>query len=351
LSTTSNSAVRPLFQLARYLAILAGIGAAAQTAPAPLSAFEAVEPHMGTLFRIKLYANDEQQAQHGFRAAFDRIAKLDAILSDYRPDSELNRLCRSPGRPVPVSADLFRVVSAAQQLAGETDGAFDITLGPVIRLWRTARKTGDLPASSDLRNARARSGYRKIKLDSQGQTIELTQANMQLDLGGIAKGYAADETLKTLRAMGIGSALVAASGDLAFGDAPPNQKGWRIGVDSFDQADAPFTRVLELSNAAVSTSGDTEQYVEIKGRRYSHIIDPNTGLGLTNRITVTVIASQGIQSDCSATAVSVLGASRGLAFIESHPALAALIVTRDEGHARQIESSTFRRYTAPGMRN
>jgi thiamine biosynthesis lipoprotein len=202
-----------------------------------------------------------------------------------------------------------------------------------------------------LKQAQARSGYRKIKLDRKSQTIELDQSDMQLDLGGIAKGYSADEALKTLRAIGIGSALVAASGDLAFGDAPPGKKGWSAGVDSFDQADAPFTQVLELSNAAVSTSGDTEQYVEINGQRYSHIIDPHTGLGLTNRITVTVIARRGIQSDCSATAVSVLGASRGLAFIESHPALAALIVTRETGHARQIESSRFRRYTAPGMRN
>jgi FAD:protein FMN transferase len=306
---------------------------------------------MGTLFRIKLYANNEHQAQRGFRVAFDRIAQLDAILSDYQPDSELNKLCRSHGQRVPASDDLFRVVSAAQQLAEETGGAFDITLGPVIRVWRAARKTAALPDVLALRQAEARSGYRKLKLDRARQTIALEQSGMQLDLGGIAKGYAADEALKILRAMGIGNALVAASGDLAFGDPPPGKRGWTVGVDSFDQASAPFTRVLELSDSAVSTSGDTEQYVEIKGQRYSHIIDPHTGLGLTNRITVTVIARRGVQADCTATAVSVLGASRGLAFIESHPALAALIVTRGEGRPRQIESSKFRRYTRPDVRN
>jgi FAD:protein FMN transferase len=300
---------------------------------------------MGTLFRIKLYAADEPQAKRGFRAAFDRIAQLDSILSDYQPDSELNRITVSAvGHPVAVSDDLFRVVDRSQKLAGQTDGAFDITLGPVIRLWRKARKTGALPAKAALEQAQGRCGYRKLKLNAEQRTIELDQAGMQLDLGGVAKGYAADEALATLAKMGLKSALVAASGDLALGDAPPGKKGWEIGVDSFDQADAPFTRVLELSHAAISTSGDTEQFLVVNGQRYSHIVDPHTGLGLTHRITVTVVANHGIDSDCLATAVSVLGADRGLAFVESRPGTAALILTRDNGHPRQIESSAFRRF-------
>lgn len=303
---------------------------------------------MGTLFRIKLYAADEQQAQRGFRAAFDRIAQLDSILSDYQPDSELNKLSAAAvHRPAPVSGDLFRVVAAAQDLSLRTGGAFDITLGPVIRLWRQARRTRTLPAASALKKAQARCGYRKLKLDSGRQTIEMEQAGMQLDVGGIAKGYAADEALKTLAKLGIGSALVAASGDLAFGDAPPGKRGWKVGVDSFDRSDAPFTRVLELSHAAISTSGDTEQFLDINGKRYSHIVNPQTGLGLTSRTIVTVIANRGIEADSLATAVSVLGANRGLALAESLPGVAAFLLTWNGDHATQAESPSFHRYTQP----
>lgn len=295
--------------------------------------FEAVEPHMGTLVRIKLYADGARQAKAAFRAAFDRIAQLDDALSDYKPASELNRICRTAvARPVAAGADLFRVLEASQELAGETDGAFDVTLGPVIRLWRQARNTNRLPDSAVLREAAGRCGYRKLHLDPAKRTVMLDQAGMQLDAGGIAKGYAADAALSILAQLGIGSALVAASGDLAFGDPPPGQRGWRIGVDSFDRPEAAFTRVLELSNAAVSTSGDGEQHLDIEGTRYSHIIDPATGMGLSHSIsvtgiTVTIVARHGIDADGLATAVSVLGPERGIALIEKQAGVAGLVMT------------------------
>ena len=276
---------------------------------------------MGTLYRIKLYASSPDAARSAFRAAFARIADLDATLSDYRPDSELNRLCRTTvHQPMPASADLFRVLTASQKLAEQTDGAFDVTLGPVIRLWREARRAHRLPDAAALREAAARCGYRKLQLDPAHQTVMLDQPGMQLDLGGIAKGYAADAALETLADLGIHSALVAASGDLAFGDPPPGQRGWKIRIDSPKQ-------VLALSNAALSTSGDEEQHLEIGGRRYSHIIDPATSMGLTSPITVTILARHGIDADALATAVSVLGAERGLALIEARPGVAGRIVT------------------------
>jgi FAD:protein FMN transferase len=299
--------------------------------------FEAVEPHMGTLVRIKLYADGAGQAKAAFRAAFDRIAQLDDALSDYKPASELNRICRTAvARPVEAGADLFRVLEASQKLAGETDGAFDVTLGPVIRLWRQARNTNRLPDSAALREAAGRCGYRKLHLDPAKQTVMLDQAGMQLDAGGIAKGYAADAALSILAQLGIRSALVAASGDLAFGDPPPGQRGWKIGVDSFDRPEAAFTRVLELSNAAVSTSGDHEQHLDIDGARYSHIIDPSTAMGLSQPITVTIIARHGIDADGLATAVSVLGPERGIALIEKQAGVAGLVMT---GHV--VESSRW----------
>ena len=265
--------------------------------------FEAVEPHMGTLVRIQLYAADEAQARNAFRAAFDRIADLDEHMSDYEPDSELNRFCRSaPREPVAISGELFTVLAAAQKLAEATGGAFDVTLGPVTHLWRAARKLGRVPDAAAVRDALARSGYRKLRLDTEHGTASLDRAGMQLDLGAIAKGFAADEALAVLADKGILSSLVAVSGDLAIGDAPPGKKGWTI---------AAAGQNLELANAAVSTSGDTEQHLDAGGVRYSHIIDPKTGMGLTRAPVVTVVARRGIEADALATAVSVLGAARG----------------------------------------
>ncbi len=292
-------------------AVLLGIFACAMTAA---ERFEAVEPHMGTLVRIQLYAADESQAAEAFRAAFDRIEELNEHLSDYEPDSELNRLCRAePGKPLDVSGELFPVLEAAQKLADATGGAFDITIGPVTHLWRTARKSGRLPEPAAIREALARSGYRKLHLNAEHGTVMLEQAEMQLDVGGIAKGYAADEALAVLAERNIRSALVAISGDLAIGDAPPGKRGWTVAAGEPAQ-------VLELANTAVSTSGDTEQHLDAGGVRYSHIIDPATGMGITHAPVLTVIARRGIDADALATAVSVMGMERGRAVVERYGA-------------------------------
>jgi thiamine biosynthesis lipoprotein len=298
---------------------------------------------MGTLIRIKLYAESEQQASSAFRAAFDRIAQLDNALSDYKPDSELNRICRSPaGIPVKADPDLFRVLTASVALSNETGGAFDVTLGPVIRLWRQARVDHRLPSPDALAKAALRSGYRKLHLDPSAHTVVLDLPGMQIDLGAIAKGYAADAALSTLAQSGIRHALVAASGDLAIGDPPPGQRGWRVGVDPRGSDDR-FERVLELSNVAVSTSGDAEQYLEIGGQRYSHVVDPATGMGLTHPIAVTVVAARGVDADSLSTAVSVLGADKGLALIGRHPDAEALIVTGASAAAHVVESPGWAR--------
>ncbi|HLJ49935.1 MAG TPA: FAD:protein FMN transferase [Bryobacteraceae bacterium] len=261
--------------------------------------FEAVEPHMGTLFSIKLYAETEQQAKSAFRAAFDRVAQLDDILSDYKPESELNRVSSSAvHHPMKISGDLFRVLAASQSLAERSGGAFDVTVGPVTRMWREARRQKQYPDPDALDAALAHCGYTKLHLDERARTVLLDQDRMQLDVGGIAKGYAADEALAVLKRLGIQRALVAAGGDLAFGGA------WKIAIAASDSA-------VELNNAAVSTSGDSEQYLEANGKRYSHIVDPSTGIALTTSITVSVVAPHGIVADGLATAISVLGETAG----------------------------------------
>lgn len=276
---------------------------------------------MGVQARIALYAPDRAAAERGAAAAFDRIASLDATMSDYRRDSELTRLGeRSGDGPIQVSPDLFHVLRRAQRLARLSGGAFDITAGPLAQLWRAARDTGTPPAADALQTARSRSGYTLLRLDPKDSTATLASKDMRLDLGGVAKGFAADEALATLRAHGLPRAMIEFGGDIATGDAPPKERdgnsraknetpGWRI-------TEPLSGRTFHLANAAISTSGDTAQFVVIDGTRYSHVLDPRTGIPLTSRIAVTVIAPEGVLSDGLATMLSVLGPEEGAALVE-----------------------------------
>ena len=297
---------------------------------------------MGTLVRVTVYARDEAAARDALRAAFDRIAALDRTLSDYKPDSELSQLTSTAvGRPVQVSDDLFAVLDASQRLAEATGGAFDVTQGPVIRLWREARRTGQAPGAAALADAAARSGFRKLTLDAARRTVTLAVDGMALDVGAIGKGYAANEAVETLRRRGVASALVAISGDLAFSAAPPGRRGWRIGVHSLDSSTTALPATLELTDAAVSTSGSSEQYVQIDGRRYSHVIDPASRAGLTEDVTVTVIARHGLHADGLDTAIALVGHERGFALLDGYPDAAALVTERRDGQVRVIASPEF----------
>jgi thiamine biosynthesis lipoprotein len=316
-----------------------------------LQRFEFQQPHMGTMFSMTLYAPNETKARAASDAAFKRVADLNQMMSDYDPESELMQLCRKPfGQPVRVSEELFAVLQKAQRVAELSDGAFDVTVGPVVRLWRRSRRTGEMPDSAMLARARAAVGWRKLNLNAREKSVTLTAPNMQLDLGGIAKGYAADAALAVLKVQGITRALVAASGDIAVGAAPPGQSGWRvsIGAPGSDPAGgsvsgragsetgAPQTLLLE--NAAVSTSGDAEQFVIIDGKRYSHVVDPRTGLGLTEQLQVTIVSRHATDTDAFATAVSVFGAEAGLKLIESQPGTAALIFVKQGDELKTFPS-------------
>jgi FAD:protein FMN transferase len=311
-------------------------------AAAALERFEAVEPHMGTLFRIELYASSREQAAAAFQAAFARIHELDLVFSDYNPASEAMRLCRdSQGKPVRVSADLFFVLEASKRLSEASSGAFDVTAAPAIRLWREARHTRELPTREALEKAQGSRSWRDVKLDRAGSTVAL-EPGMLLDFGAIAKGFAADMALEVIRGQGISSALVAASGDISASDPPPGKPGWRVGLEWPHSAYPDRPQVLWLENAAVSTSGDTEQFVEIGGIRYSHIIDARTLQALTGRVTVSVIARRGLDADPLATTLSILDAQAGLALLERYPGSAALITVLESGKpVRMIRSATW----------
>ncbi len=271
---------------------------------------------MGVDVRLVVYAENKAKAERACAAAFETFATLDTIMSDYRDQSELNLLCANAGGPaVKVSHQLYVVLERSQELARQTSGAFDVTCSPIIRLWRAARKSRVLPTVEQLATARSVTGYKMLTLDPQDESVEFERYGMQLDLGAIGKGYADDEAQKTLRRYGIKSALVEAGGDIVVSDSPPGENGWKIRSE-IKATDLPGTnaadpKLMYLHNCAISTSGDTVQFVDIGGTRYSHIIDPRTGMALTTRLEVLIIARNGLTSDGLSTAVSVVGAQKG----------------------------------------
>jgi thiamine biosynthesis lipoprotein len=319
------------------------VGCRSAPEPQNLSRFEFTSPHMGTLFKITLYSADKTSAASAAECAFQRVAELDGMMSDYQADSELMTLCDQPyGQPVRVSQELFAVLQQAQKFAELSDGAFDVTVGPYVRLWRFARKKKTLPTSKEIEAAGKAVGFRKLRLDPRRRTVTLLVPNMRLDLGGIAKGYAADQALHLLKARGIDRALVAASGDLAASRPPPGKDGWTVGITDIDVRDNQAGRTIRLQNAGISTSGDTEQYVEIGGNRYSHIVDPHTGLGLTNRVQVSIVARSSTATDALATTLSVMGAQRGLELIKKLPGTAAFILEKTDAGEKESASRNWK---------
>jgi thiamine biosynthesis lipoprotein len=306
----------------------------------PLSRFEFTEPHMGTKFRIVLYAPDEATAQKASRAAFDRVAALDAMMSDYRSTSDLMRLCaKAGGLPVPVSEELFVVLTKAEAASRLSDGAFDVTVGPVVQLWRLSRRTQRLPEAEQLERARALVGWKNVVLDPKERTVKLLKPGMLLDLGGIAKGYAGDEAQKVLKFHGITQALVAGGGDIVVSGPPLGKEGWDIAIRPLLEVEGKAGPRLLLRDGAVSTSGDANQYVEIDGKRYSHIVDPKTGIGLVGRMSATVVARDGTTSDSLTKVVAVLGPERGFKLIETVEGASARFVRLTDRGEEEVSTS------------
>lgn len=331
------------------------LGAGITAAPSD-ERFEFAQTEMAIPIKIVLYAPDDTTASTAAQAAFNRIHHLNGVFSDYEPESELRRLTRpsTEGKRTPVSEELWAVFARAQELSQRSDGAFDVTVGPLVHLWRRARRRGVLPPPARLEQAQQLVGYQLVRLHTEDRSVELLKPGMQLDLGGIAKGYILDAALAVLRQHGISRTLVDAGGDVVLGDPPPGKAGWTIGIAPLELGATP-SQYLSLSHVAVATSGDMFQFVEIEGKRYSHIVDPRTGIGLTDHSKVTIVASNGVTADGLATAVSVLGPQKGLALIEKTPNTAALLMRAPEGKLEILQSSRWKelpvvRYETGGER-
>jgi thiamine biosynthesis lipoprotein len=306
--------------------------------------FEFEETHMASPFKIVLYSTDQATARRASREAFNRIAELDRILSDYDPESELSKLSGTAGkRPVQVSDQLFDVLTLSRRAYESSDGAFDVTIAPVGRLWRRARRERKLPDPAKLAEARKLVGSDRMVLDPAARTVLLQTPGMKLDVGGIAKGYAAQAALGVLKDLGVKCALVAAAGDIAVGEAPPGKEGWTIAIAPLEAGKAgPALPALLLRNAAVSTAGDAERFVIIDGHRYSHIINPRTGQAVEDRASVTVIAIDGATADALETTVYILGPERGLKLVDETPGAAAIYVRSTPEGIKVFESSRFK---------
>ena len=304
------------------------------------------QPKMGSLFAIQLYAADSLAAARAADAAFALADSLNAHFSDYLEHSELNRLTRTAGtgRWVPVSPALFRVLSESKTAWQRSQGTFDVTVGRLTQLWRQSRKSRQLPPPDTLRRARATVGMAYLHLDSVGHRVKLDRPGVGLDLGGIGKGFAARQMLLLLQNRGFTNALVDAAGNLAAGESPVG--GWRVAV----QLPAPGERLVErqllLRNQAISTSGDVFQFVEIGGKRYSHLVNPRTGLGLTTRRQVTVIAADAATADWLSTACCLLSVEKALALLKREHA-EGLFLEPVNGKIRVRTTPGFGRFLAP----
>jgi thiamine biosynthesis lipoprotein len=275
------------------------------------------QKHMGTEFTIQVYHPKAVSPEPALKEAFAKIAALDKMMTDYDPESELSKLgAGSPhARPVPVSPELWDILKQGDSVSRQTGGAFDLSVGPLTKLWRQSRRQKKMPDPARLEAALAAVGYQHIELTKDGgddaYRVRLTKPNMRLDLGGIAQGYAADVALEIMQKHGFRHVLINASGDLLAGDAPPGKPGWKIGLVSLEP-DEPPSQFVYLKNGAISTSGDAFQFVEVDGKRYSHIVDPATGLGVTTPMSVTVVAKTCTVADAFASALCVMGPEKSL---------------------------------------
>lgn len=302
------------------------------------------EMKMGSPFHIIIVSTDSIKANRLARNCFQLVDSLNHIFSNYDSSSELSKINASAGLlPYKMSPAMLDLVLKAEQAFIQSKGAYDISIGPLSSLWRNARKAKLFPEASRVLATKKLVGFAQVKINKRLGTIFLPSAGMQLDFGGIAKGYIAQWVIDYLKTSGIQQALADAGGDIVMSGAPLNTKGWLIGVNLPETTDDLVSKKLQLSNSAVATSGDLYQYFEKEGVKYSHIINPLTGYGVTNLRNVTIIAKTGATADWLATACSILPIKQAKALALSNRA-ALLISTLQKGKLHFDATDNFKNY-------
>jgi len=273
-----------------------------------LKRYEGSVDAMGGAFTIVAYGDDAARLETSVAAALEEARRLDDLLSNYRPESEWSRVNQLAGKqPVRISQELFDLLSACVEYSRESEGAFDITVGPLMKVWGFYKGTGHLPHRAEVRGALDRVGWRNIRLDSAARTVHFARPGVEIDPGGIGKGYAVDRLAAILERQGVRRALISAASSSIYAiGAPPHERGWRIGIkDPKDHLKTVAT--VWLRDQSMSTSGNYEKFFYAEGKMYSHIMDPRTGYPSMGTLSVSVITPRTIDSEAWAKPYYILG--------------------------------------------
>lgn len=299
---------------------------------------------MGTEVLITVFCDDAQKATRAMNVAFDKISNMEAMMSNSIKNSDVKRLNDAKTGKIKVSKETFEVIKKALDYGKITNGAFDITVGPLLRLWRKAESANSLPTSQALKRSLEMVGYGRIKLYPESFEVEFEKPGMEIDLGGIAKGYIVGEAIKTLVSGGITSGLISAGGDMyALGSNPEHGK-WIIGIRN-PLKPSENIRYIQVTDKAVSTSGHYMRFYTVAGKKYSHIVDPVTGYPPSNNVaSVTLIGSESTGTDALTKAIAVLGPEKGLSIISSQPGIEAFVITWDGNKMSYFQTPGFSQY-------
>lgn len=282
---------------------------------------------MGSVFEISLVGTDSASLEYQIQLVIDEIERIENLISEWRPNTQISEVNRNAGiRPVKVDREVFELTRRAISYSILSDGAFDISVAALDKIWRFDGNMDALPSDAAVQNSVTKVGFEKIELDSIASTIFLKQSGMKIGFGSIGKAYAADRGRHILQEMGVKGGLINASGDIALWGKPPGKKSWSIGI-SDPEKPYKITRKLRMKEGAVATSGNYQKYVMFNGVRYSHIMDPRTGYPATELASVTVIGPMAEFANALSTSVMVLGVKKGLKLMERYPQYRFVMIT------------------------
>jgi thiamine biosynthesis lipoprotein len=285
---------------------------------------------MGAEVRVTVWTTDQAAARAATDAVFAEFDRLDALLSVWKPGSDVQRINAASGAaPVRVSADTLAVVRAAQQTSALTDGKFDITFGALSDVWKFDHDQDNrLPSDDQIAARLPHVDYQAVRVDEAAHTIALARPGVRIHLGGIGKGYAVDRAIAVLRERGLRDFLIQSGGDL-YAAGQPGDRPWTLGINDPRGAPDESFATIELRDRTLSTSGDYERFFVKDGQRYHHLLDPDTGRPARGSRSATIVAPTATEADGLSTGVFILGPEKGMALIERLPDVEAVIVTAD----------------------
>jgi thiamine biosynthesis lipoprotein len=314
----------------KVLAVLAVLAAGSVGSASQPARYQGSRVSMACTYAIDAYGPDADALPRIVDDAFDEVDRIDRLMSNYKPDSALSAINReAASRPVAVDAELFDFLAGSLRYTRESDGAFDITVGPLMKAWGFFNGDGRMPEPAELEAARHLVGAAHVMLDPRGKTVRFDRPGVELDLGGIAKGYAVDRVVAQLRDRGVTAALVSAGGSTVYGlGAPPEREGWEVHIqDPLDAQRSALT--VRLKDRALSIAGTSEKFFEASGVRYSHIMDPRSGRPVQGVLSVAVLAPTGTAGDALDDAFFVMGVDRARMYVQARHGVEAIFFLPD----------------------